>query len=197
MKLLITGFGPFGNVKVNPSWEVAKRIALVHPDGVEVCAIQLPVVFDSVGDVLWEAVKQFTPDVVLMLGVATKRSVISYERVAINIDDSSKVDNDGKSYPGIPIRLDGPTAYFSTLPVNEMRDATISAGLAAEISNSAGTYVCNHTMYECLYRIEHSGLKTRAGFVHVPQIKTNGAIGLDNMVKAITIAIEIIKKHED
>ena len=197
MKLLITGFGPFGNVKVNPSWEVAKRIALVHPAGVEVCARRLPVAFDGVGDVLWEAVEQFAPDVVLMLGVATKRSVISYERVAINIDDSSKVDNDGKTYPGTPIRIDGPTAYFSTLPVKEMRDATISAGLAAEISNSAGTYVCNHTMYECLYRIEHSGLKTRAGFVHVPQLKANGAIELDNMVKAITIAIEIIKKHED
>lgn len=197
MKLLITGFGPFGNVKVNPSWEVAKRIALVHPAGVEVCARRLPVAFDGVGDVLWEAVEQFAPDVVLMLGVATKRSVISYERVAINIDDSSNVDNDGKSYPGTPIRIDGPTAYFSTLPVKEMRDATLATGLAAEISNSAGTYVCNHTMYECLYRIEHNGLKTRAGFVHVPQLKTNGAIELDNMVKAITVAIEIIKKHED
>lgn len=102
MKLLITGFRPFGNVKVNPSWEVAKRIALVHPAGVEVCARRLPVVFDGVGDVLWEAVEQFAPDVVLMLGVATKRSVISYERVAINIDDSSKVDNEGKTYPGTP-----------------------------------------------------------------------------------------------
>lgn len=73
-----------------------------------------------------------------------------------------------------------------------MRDATLSAGLAAEISNSAGTYVCNHTMYECLYRIEHSGLKTRAGFVHVPQLKEDGAIGLDKMVKAVNIAIETI-----
>ncbi|MBP5241315.1 MAG: hypothetical protein J6Z26_05350 [Bacteroidales bacterium] len=92
------------------------------------------------------------------------------------------------------LRHDGPAAYFSTLPVKEMRDATLSAGLAAEISNSAGTYVCNHTMYECLYRIEHSGLKTRAGFVHVPQLKEDGAIGLDEMVKAVNIAIETIKQ---
>ena len=194
MKLLITGFEPFGNVKVNPSWEVAKRIALVHPDGVEVYARQLPVVFDSVGDVLWKAVEQFAPDVVLMLGVATKRQVISYERVAINFDDSNKVDNEGKTNPGSPIRHDGPAAYFSTLPVKEMRDATLSAGLAAEISNSAGTYVCNHTMYECLYRIGHSGLKTRAGFVHVPQLKEDGARGLDELVKAVNIAIETIKQ---
>lgn len=194
MKLLITGFEPFGNVKVNPSWEVAKRIALVHPEGVKVCTIQLPVVFDSVGDVLWEAVEQFAPDVVLMLGVATRRQVISYERVAINFDESCKVDNEGKSNPGSPIRHDGPAVYFSTLPVKEMRDATLSAGLAAEISNSAGTYVCNHTMYECLYRIEHSGLNIQAGFVHVPQLKANGAIGLDELVKAVNIAIETIKQ---
>ena len=197
MKLLITGFEPYGNVKVNPSWEVAKRIALLHPEGVEVCARRLPVVFDSVGDVLWEAVERFAPDVVLMLGVAAKRSVISYERVAINMDDSSKEDNERKTYPGTPIRRDGPAAYFSTLPVKEMRDATLSAGIAAEISNSAGTYVCNHTMYDCLYRIEQSGLKTRAGFVHVPQIKANGNSGLDEMVNAVTIAIKTISNNEN
>ena len=197
MKLLITGFEPYGNVKVNPSWEVAKRIALLHPEGVEVCARRLPVVFGIAGDVLWEAVERFAPDVVLMLGVAAKRSVISYERVAINMDDSSKEDNEGKTYPGTPIRRDGPAAYFSTLPVKEMRDATLSAGIAAEISNSAGTYVCNHTMYDCLYRIEQSGLKIRAGFVHVPQIKANRNSGLDEMVKAVTIAIKTISNNEN
>ena len=196
MKLLITGFEPFGNEKANPSWEVAKRIALVHPDGVEVYARRLPVVFNRVGDVLWEAVERFTPDVVLMLGVATKRSVISYERVAINIDESSKMDNEGKTYAGTPIRRDGPAAYFSTLPIKEMRDATLTAGLAAEISNSAGTYVCNHAMYECLYRIEQSGLATRAGFVHVPPVNGNGETGIDKLTEAIYIAIETLKKHE-
>lgn len=196
MKLLITGFEPFGAVKVNPSWEVAKHIALSPKNGVVVCAKLLPVSFDKAGSVLLEAVNQFAPDVVIMLGVATKRAVISYERVAINIDESSKADNDGKLCSGTPIRLNGPTAFFSNLPIKEMREATILAGIAAEVSNSAGTYVCNHTMYECLYHIDQSGLNIRAGFVHLPQFQANGPMGLDEMVKAISIALETIIRNE-
>ena len=132
MKLLITGFEPFGAVKVSPSWEVAKHIALSPPNGVVVCAKLLPVSFERAGSVLLEAVNQFAPDVVIILGVATQRAVISYERVAINIDESSKADNDGKLCSGTPIRLNGPTAFFSNLPIKEMREATILAGIAAE-----------------------------------------------------------------
>ena len=167
MKILITGFEPFGGEPVNPSWEAVRRLP-VEIAGAEVIKLQIPTVFGRSADVVRSAIVEHDPDVVVSVGQAGGRFMVHPERVAINIDDGRIEDNDGYQPIDTPIRTDGAPAYFSTLPIKAMVTAMRKAGVPAEVSNTAGTYVCNHVMYQVLYMIDREFPGKRGGFIHVP-----------------------------
>lgn len=165
MRILITGFDPFGGETVNPAWEAVKAL----PDtvsGAELITAQIPTEFGRSAAVLRDLIAQHQPQAVVCVGQAGGRSGLSVERVAINIDTARIPDNAGVQPLNEPIVDAGPAAYFSTLPINAMVQASHAAGVPATVSNSAGTFVCNHIMYQALHML--AGSSARAGFVHVP-----------------------------
>jgi pyroglutamyl-peptidase len=165
--ILVTGFDPFGGERVNPSWEICTRLpGTIAGRRVETCRV--PCEFARAVDSVAAAIGRHRPSLVILLGQAGGRARISVERVAINVDDARAPDNAGAQPIDAPIAPGGPPAYFATLPVKAMVAAIRRAGVPAELSNSAGTYVCNHLMYGVLHFIAASGLDARAGFVHVP-----------------------------
>ncbi|WP_456422264.1 pyroglutamyl-peptidase I [Thermococcus sp.] len=167
MKVLVTGFEPFGGEKINPSWEAVKAI----PDelsGAELIKVQLPVSFNRVRKLLPRLIVEERPDVVLLTGQAGGRPNVTVERVAINVMDSETPDNDGFAPEDEPVFEGAPEAYFATIPIKEVVKALRKAGIPAGISNTAGTYVCNTAMFTALHTVAVSGMETKAGFIHVP-----------------------------
>ena len=150
MKILLTGFDPFGGESINPSWEVVRRIPQ-NIKGAEIKGIQIPTVFQKSFEVLKNEIEIFQPDVVICVGQAGGRQGITPERIAINIDDARIADNEENQPIDFPIQEDGESAYFSTLPIKAMVDKMTSSGFPASVSNTAGTFVCNHIMYQVLY----------------------------------------------
>ena len=147
MKVLVTGFEPFGGEKVNPALEAIKGLpAEIH--GAEVRWLEVPTVFHKSAQVLEEEMNRYQPDFVLCIGQAGGRSSLTPERVAINQDDARIPDNEGNQPIDLPIRSDGASAYFSSLPIKAMVQAIKKEGLPASVSNTAGTFVCNHLMYQ-------------------------------------------------
>lgn len=196
MKILITGFEPFGGEKINPALEAIKRLdnRIV---GAEIIKVELPTVFKKSIDILENALEKEKPNLVICIGQAGGRDRISIERVAININDASIPDNEGNMPIDEVIFEDGDAAYFSNLPIKAMAEALKSNNFPVEISNSAGTYVCNHIMYGLLYNIDKKYPNMKGGFIHIPYLpeqvinKTKVAsMSLDNIVKGLTIAIE-------
>ena len=196
MKVLVTGFDPFGGEKVNPAYEAVKLL----PDtiaGAEIIKIEIPTVFTR-SAVLEEAIQKYRPDVVLDVGQAGGRSCMTVEKVAINLKEARIPDNDGEQPFDEPIREDGETAYFSTLPVKAMVENMRAHGIPAHISYTAGTYVCNCIMYNALYLAAKKYLGVRAGFIHVPfengQVvdKANGTpfMSLEMIAKGLEYGIE-------
>ncbi|MBT2387581.1 pyroglutamyl-peptidase I [Streptomyces sp. ISL-11] len=167
-RILLTGFEPFGGEGVNPSWQAVRAAAAHPPDGLTLTAAQLPCVFGGALDALRAAVTAADPDVVLCVGQAGGRPDITVERVAVNIDDARIPDNAGASPVDEPVVPGGPAAYFATLPVKACVAAVREAGLPASVSQTAGTFVCNHVFYGLMHlaATERPGL--RGGFVHVP-----------------------------
>lgn len=168
-RVLLTGFEPFGGYTDNSSWEVAQRVASCGVEGVdvEVVAVQLPVSFARVGKVLRSAIELHTPDLVIMLGQTTTTDCVRLERVALNMMDSRKADNDGYIADEEPIYEGEESALFTSLPIKSFRSAIEAQGIAVKITNSAGLYVCNRTYYEALRLCrEREGLQ--AIFVHLP-----------------------------
>lgn len=168
MKVLLTGFAPFGGETLNPSWEAVK--AVKAPAGMELHKLEVPVSFRASGELVCRIMDTLSPDAVLCVGQAGGRWEVTPERVALNVDDASLPDNDGDRPTDRPIDPFGPVAYFSDLPVKSMAQHIRKAGVPAALSNSAGTYVCNHLMYTVLH---HGALHTpriRGGFIHVPYI---------------------------
>ena len=161
MKILLTGFEPFGNSTLNPSGEIVKAIMADN-----VVGVVLPVVFGQSSQMLIELIALHKPDVVLCLGQAEGRHAMAPERIAINIDDARNADNAGVVLTDQPIITGGPDAYFSTLPVKEMVIAMKAAGVPAAVSLSAGTFVCNHLFYSMQHQLQGSAIKS--GFMHVP-----------------------------
>ena len=197
MKVLVTGFDPFGGEKVNPAYEAVKLL----PDtiaGAEIIKIEIPTVFTRSAEVLEEAIQKYRPDVVLDVGQAGGRSCMTVEKVAINLKEARIPDNDGEQPIDEPIREDGETAYFSTLPVKAMVENMRAHGIPAHISYTAGTYVCNCIMYNALYLAAKKYLGVRAGFIHVPfengQVvdKANGTpfMSLEMIAKGLEYGIE-------
>lgn len=169
MKVLITGFEPFGGDKINPSLEAVNMLE-ENIAGAEIVKASLPVVFGKSIQVLEELIKKENPEIVICVGQAGGRFEISIERVAINIDDARISDNEGNQPVDESIFKDGEAAYFTKLPIKAMMEEIRGGNIPAAVSNTAGTYVCNHIMYGLLYLIDKKYPKIKGGFIHVPFI---------------------------
>ena len=203
MKILVTGFDPFGGEKVNPALEAVKSLpSEIH--GAEIHWVEIPTVFYQSAKVLEAEIERYQPDAVLCIGQAGGRASLTPERVAINQDDARIPDNQGNQPIDTPIRLDGQAAYFSTLPIKAMVQAIKEEGLPATVSNTAGTFVCNHLMYQALYLADKKFPHMRAGFMHIPYMteqvvnKPNTAsMCLRDIVRGIEAAIGAIVDYKD
>jgi pyroglutamyl-peptidase len=169
MNILLTGFEPFGGERINPSWLLAQALAAQAPKRMRVAAVELPTAFDASAKLLKAAMAMHQPQAVVCLGQAGGRAALGFERIAINLNDAPIADNLGQQPHNQAIAARGPVAYWSTLPIAHMAQAAQSAGVAAEISNSAGTFVCNHVFY-ALMRLLARNKGVRGGFVHVPYL---------------------------
>lgn len=203
MKVLVTGFDPFGGEKVNPAIESVKRLPS-EILGAEIVKEEIPTVFRRSHEVLKTLIEKHAPQVVLCVGQAGGRSHITVERVAINVMDASIKDNDGMAPIDEPIVVGGPAAYFSNLPIKAMVHHMKNHRIPASISNSAGTFVCNHIMYAALYESEQRGHLIRAGFIHIPFLPEQvlerpgvASMALDDIVKGLTHAVEAIITHQE
>ncbi|POX43532.1 pyroglutamyl-peptidase I [Streptomyces sp. Ru73] len=167
-RVLLTGFDPFEGSDVNPSWQAVQAVAADPPPGVEVATAELPCVFGDALDALRTAVAAADPEVVLCVGQAGGRPDVTVERVAINVDDARIPDNSGAQPVDEPIVADGPAAYFATIPIKAAVAAVREAGLPAAVSQTAGTFVCNHVFYGLMHLLATERPAARGGFVHVP-----------------------------
>ena len=170
MRVLITGFDKFGGESINPSSLCVNSLSDVI-DNIEIKKVTLPTVFKDSSRVLEENIKSFSPNIVICVGQAGGRSKITPERIAINIDDARIPDNIGNSPIDETIRKDGENAYFSTLPIKAIVDELNKNNIPSAISNTAGTFVCNHIMYESLYLTSKNYPNIKAGFIHIPYIE--------------------------
>ena len=197
MKIIVTGFDPFGGEKINPSIECVKTLPEV--EGVELIRLELPTVFKESAKRLNEAINEVKPDAVLSVGQAGGRPGITMERIAINVDDARIPDNISQQPIDETIQTEGAAAYFSTLPIKRIVKAIREAGISAEVSNSAGTFVCNHIMYQALFAATKADKPFKAGFMHIPfipaQTKDKPSLPLEESTKALQIAIETIRDY--
>lgn len=197
-RVLITGFEPFGEYSENSSWEVARKVASCVIVGAEVVAERLPVSFVRAGAVLRSAIDLHTPDLLIMLGQSAVADRIKLERVALNMMDSEKGDNDGAKPDEEPIYEGEESALFTSLPIKRLRLAIKAQGIAVKISNSAGLYVCNRIYYEALRLCKERAMQ--AIFVHLPLREEQTShqtdkksMSLGEMCRAIQTIIEEIK----
>ncbi len=197
MKIIVTGFDPFGGETINPSIECVK--ALPEIEGVELIRLELPTVFKESAIRLNEVINDVKPDAVLSVGQAGGRAGITMERIAINVDDARIPDNISQQPIDEAIQLDGEAAYFTTLPIKRIVKAIREAGISAEVSNSAGTFVCNHIMYQALFAATKADKPFKAGFMHIPfipeQTTDKPSLPLEESTKAVQIAIETIRDY--
>ena len=191
--VLLTGFDPFGGDVLNPSWLIAQALHRRQLAGHRIIAAQLPTVFGDSLTRLNALLAEHRPALVICLGLAATRAAISLERVAINVDDARIADNAGAQPIDTPVVAGAPAAYFSTLPIKAMQQAISWAGVPAEVSQTAGTFVCNHVFYGLMHRLATArGLqRTRGGFIHVPMLPEQGApsLPLDQMVEGLRVGI--------
>ena len=197
MKIIVTGFDPFGGEKINPSIECVK--ALPEIEGVELFRVELPTVFKESAIRLNEVINDVKPDAVLCVGQAGGRPGVTMERIAINVDDARIPDNIRQQPIDEVIQLDGEAAYFTTLPIKRIVNAIRKAGIPAEVSNTAGTFVCNHIMYQALFAATNADKSFKAGFMHIPfipeQTTDKPSLPLEESTKALKIAIETIRDY--
>jgi pyroglutamyl-peptidase len=192
MKAVVTGFEPFGEHAENPSRLMVRRLAGEGVTGIDLVTAELPTVFDRAEADIRRLLDAHRPDLLLSIGVASNRTVISIERIGLNLDDTALPDNAGVATEARPIVAGGPLALQATLPVLAMRAAIGRLGLPVEVSNHAGTYVCNHVLYAALHHAGAKGYATRIGFLHVPQIigpTAKSTLALDDLVAAARAAL--------
>jgi pyroglutamyl-peptidase len=197
-QVLLTGFNPFAGEPKNASWEVCLAVGKSKlPDGVQLHLLQVPTVFSEAISVVTAAIDSLKPDIIICTGQAGGRFAMSVERVAININDADIPDNAGAQPLDVLINNTGPVAYFSTLPIKEIVAAMHAEAVPAEVSNSAGTFVCNHLMYGVLHHVATCKISCQAGFIHLPYLieqvldKTDKpALNKANMVAGIKTAIK-------
>lgn len=199
--LLLTGFEPFGGDLVNPSALVCRALHGQRVGQATVHAVELPCVFGRALQVLDEALAATSPVLVLALGLAAGRAEICVERVAINVDDARIPDNAGAQPVDVPVVAGGPAAWFSTLPVKAIVEALRRDGLPAAVSQTAGTFVCNHVFYGLQHRL--AGSEVRSGFIHVPLIEAQASahpgvptLPLEDLVRGVRTALRVALTHE-
>lgn len=201
-RVLITGFQPFGGEEQNPSWLLASRFAglqTIHDVTVEVVVAELPTVFGVSSQHLRAAISEHRPEVVLCLGQAGGRNGLTPERVAINIDDARIADNDGQQPVDVPVVSGGPAAYFSSLPIKRMVRDMRAAGIPAEVSQTAGTFVCNHLFYALMHMAATEfPFIWRCGFMHVPYLpmqvlgRSSPSMSLQLMKKGVEVSLRAV-----
>ena len=169
MRVLVTGFDPFGGALINPAYEAVKLLPDMV-DGAEIIKIEIPTVFGKDEVVVKAAIEEYRPDVVVCVGQAGGRSGITVEKVAINLMEARIPDNEGNQPLNMPIKEDGETAYFASVPVKSMVKYMNDAKIPARVSYTAGTFVCNDIMYRLLYMIDKEYPGMRGGFIHVPYL---------------------------
>jgi pyroglutamyl-peptidase len=205
MRLLLTGFEPFGGSQLNASEQVVVAFAAQPPSQVELVTAILPVSRQQAPQALVKAIADSQPQAVLCLGEAQGRAVLSIERAALNLLDFRIPDNEGEQAMDEPVLAGGPAAYFVTLPVRRMLQAVVAAGVPAELSLSAGSYLCNQVLYTLLHHISLSDRLIPAGFIHLPLLPEQAAarqmldasvrvpsMSLETMVRGIRAAIEVL-----
>ena len=202
MKLLLTAFTPFGGESINPALEAVKQVK-DKISNLDIVKLEVPTVFNKSIQTVIEAMEKEKPDYVLCVGQAGGRVGITPERVAINIDDARIPDNEGNQPIDRTIYSDGENAYFSNLPVKAMVESIKKEGLTSSLSNSAGTYVCNHLMYGVLYHIDKTYRGMKGGFIHVPYIPDQTvdkpdkpSMPLEDIVRGLEAAIMAIADNE-
>jgi pyroglutamyl-peptidase len=183
MRILLTGFEPFGGDAVNSSQETVKAVACDENVDINIVTGLLPVSFKRVDEAICRLIDEIVPDIVIMLGQSGKSDCIKIERVALNLMDSSKGDNDGCIPDEETICSSAPAAYFTKMPVKALRDNLIQSGIPAKVSNSAGLYVCNRTYFAALHYLAITNRDTKALFVHLPKISEEWTV--DRMTTAI------------
>lgn len=201
-QILLTAFEPFGGDLVNPSLLIARQLHGQTIAGARVVAVELPCVFHRALTALEEALERTRPTlaVAVALGLAAGREGLSIERVAINVDDARIPDNAGAQPVDQPIAPGGPAAWFSTLPIKAIAAALNQAGVPASVSQSAGTFVCNHVFYGLQQRLAGTGV--RSGFIHVPLLPEQSerypgkpVLALDAQVRGVRLALEVALTH--
>ena len=202
-KILVTGFNPFGGEPVNPALEAVKLLDGKVITGYEVITKEIPTVFGKAIASLKEAIEEIHPDMVICVGQAGGRSTITPERVAINMDDARIPDNEKNQPIDAEIVPGGPAAYFTKLPVKAMVQKMNENGIPASVSNTAGTFVCNHIFYGLMNYLESSAREIRGGFIHIPfipeQIVRNPghpSMSLELIVKGLELSIEAAVSNE-
>jgi pyroglutamyl-peptidase len=203
MKILVTGFDPFGGEKTNPAEEAVKRISN-NINGAEIVKVIIPTVREKSLQVIGKAIEANKPDIVISIGQAGGRFEITPEKVAINIDDFRIEDNEGNQPIDATIREDGDIAHMTSLPVKAMVEHMKQNGIPSSLSYTAGTFVCNHVMYGVLYMIDKKYPNIKGGFIHIPfstsQVidkKNTPYMSLDEIVKGLELAIEACTLHSE
>jgi pyroglutamyl-peptidase len=194
--VLLTGFAPFGGESVNPSWQAVRALHGRYINGYRIVARQLPVEFGASVKGLRAAIRETRPALVLCVGQAGGRASISLERVAINVDDARIPDNAGAQPVDHKIVEDGPAAYFTGLPIKAMLAALREAGIPAEVSQTAGTYVCNHVFYGLMHALRNR--RIRGGFMHIPYSPEQAerhpgapALPVETVVRGLRVALQV------
>lgn len=199
MKILVTGFDPFGGETVNPAYEAVKMLP-EQIAGAEIIKLEIPTVFSKSSVAVEEGIQKYNPDIVINVGQAGGRSHITIEQVAINLADARIPDNAGEQPLNEALQPDGDTAYFATIPIRAMVKHVQEHGLPCSISYTAGTYVCNCVMYNVLYMTQKKYPNIKAGFIHVPfatsqligKPATTPGMSLDEIEKSLEYAIEAV-----
>lgn len=199
-KVLITGFEPFGGDSINPALEAVKRLEEVAIDGGVIVTCHVPVTrYDSINAVI-EAIEAYQPECVITVGQAAGRAAITPERIAINVDDFRIPDNGGNQPIDEPIVTEGPDAYFTTLPIKRIVQTLQDKGIPCQVSNSAGTFVCNHLFYGVQHYLNNKPV--RHGFVHIPLLPEQNPTGdqptmaLDTIVEGLRLVAQVAINHD-
>ncbi|HWP11940.1 MAG TPA: pyroglutamyl-peptidase I [Ramlibacter sp.] len=191
--VLVTGFEPFGGAAINPSWMAAQALHGRLAAGHRLIGAQLPTVFGQSLQKLRELLLHHRPALVVCTGQAAGRAALSLERVAINVNDAHIADNAGVQPVDTPVVPGGPAAYFSSLPIKAMLASLIAEGINAEVSQTAGTFVCNHVFYGLMHELatRHELGRTRGGLIHLPWLPVQGqpSMRLDEIVRGLRLAI--------
>lgn len=191
-KLLVTGFDPFDGAKVNPAWEAVKLLPEFIGD-FEIHKLMIPTVFGAAPKAVISKALEIRPNAIISVGQAGGRKAVTPERIGINLNDASIPDNEGNQPKCEPIIQGGPDGIFSTLPVERMSEAIKAAGYPAEVSNTAGTFVCNHLLYSLLNHFK--GSEVKVCFIHVPYLPEQGEpnLPLEDTAKALEAAIACLE----